>query len=593
MVIKAWRLEDDRFVRADDLTVEYASECPRRLRVEGLSPRQWLQRCASAWPEDYMLVCDGIDAYGDGNSLLEELSARFTAYDEWLGSTPNTLDHRDVAVQRLLLGSLKKFRCPGDAARLSSEAVEAFVKNNADAASGKIPKRFVRGMREFLNKVLADFADIDADPHFGPGAVYESVSVPERWSRIFDDFSSSDEGDSDYDPTDPGWYHSPYWRHGGLKHPHVARLCAVPKDWNKMRLITVESIWSSYLQHWTRERLLKALKLKGTADLKRLACPKRRDPQLAHRALAQRGSVDGSLATLDLSSASDLVSVNQVIEVFPPWVIGDLLRARSDSYESKTPLPNGTRPSGDIFMYAGMGNATTFVVETLMFHAACYAICDYYRLGFKDSFISCYGDDMVVSEKLASLILDLNLFEEFGWRINRGKSFWRPGTRFRESCGGQYYAGHDVTILRYGGHYSGCGGLVAYADLINRVAGNPRWWPLTLCQGPWKESPFENSTRWRVEGGLLTSVPFWPDTCSAPLRCNRDLARPEVKLPMVHIPEVVVPTGLGSVYGALSGQLATLTGHRRIHGRKAYGILLPHPRRIRVVDGWLAVHPLE
>lgn len=574
----------------DDLNALFASPDPGlRVRGGGLSPLAWLQRCAEAYPDDACVVPSGLLAEQDPVKLLKGLKEAFDAFDEDLGSSPNTFDPVSVANRRLLLGSLKKFRGLKADPTLDSKAVSRYIDNNRCAADGKIPSRFREGMRSFLGCVLKNYASFNANPHFGPGAVYERMSVVERWEEIW--------GVHDLPPYDPSNPANIYGWALGESQPSVARLCAVPKDWDKKRLITVEGYQSSYLQHWTRECLLKTLRHCRCAGLRRLASPNVWDPQEAHRDLAQRGSVDGSLATLDLSDASDLVSINQVIEVFPSWVIGDLVRARSDTFEVPLSIRR-TDPClpeyGDIHMFAGMGNATTFCVETLMFHAACHAIARYHRLGFKDSFISVFGDDMVVSQKLAELILDLNIFEEFGWKINRSKSFWRPGAGFRESCGGQYYNGTDVTLLRYSGAYRGLPGLVAYADLVDRCSTTQRWTPLLCVETPWAETPLENSHHFRVDGGLLHSTLLWPETCTAPVRWHHGLQRREVKLPAVWIPKrLKTPTGLGPVYGALSGQLANTTGHVRIRGRKAYGILTPVPNRARLVSSWFAANPIE
>jgi len=55
-----------------------------------------------------------------------------------------------------------------------------------------------------------------------------------------------------------------------------------------------------------------------------------------------------------------------------------------------------------------------------------------------------YGDDIIIPvEYVHSVIGSLELF---GAKVNRNKSF-RTG-RFRESCGKEYYAGTDVSIVR-------------------------------------------------------------------------------------------------------------------------------------------------
>jgi len=55
-----------------------------------------------------------------------------------------------------------------------------------------------------------------------------------------------------------------------------------------------------------------------------------------------------------------------------------------------------------------------------------------------------YGDDIIVPVNyVQSVIQEL---ETFGFRVNTRKSFWTG--KFRESCGKEYYDGHDVSIVR-------------------------------------------------------------------------------------------------------------------------------------------------
>jgi hypothetical protein len=55
-----------------------------------------------------------------------------------------------------------------------------------------------------------------------------------------------------------------------------------------------------------------------------------------------------------------------------------------------------------------------------------------------------YGDDIIVpTDKVNSVLAALELF---GFKVNVHKSFWTG--RFRESCGGDFYEGTDVTPVK-------------------------------------------------------------------------------------------------------------------------------------------------
>jgi len=55
-----------------------------------------------------------------------------------------------------------------------------------------------------------------------------------------------------------------------------------------------------------------------------------------------------------------------------------------------------------------------------------------------------YGDDLIVPVDYVRSVIDV--LELLGFKVNTGKSFWNG--KFRESCGGDYYDGEDVTPVR-------------------------------------------------------------------------------------------------------------------------------------------------
>jgi hypothetical protein len=99
-----------------------------------------------------------------------------------------------------------------------------------------------------------------------------------------------------------------------------------------------------------------------------------------------------------------------------------------------------------------MGSALCFPVEAMIFLAVVFlGMCeeespaDLRReiLSYKGR-VRVYGDDIIVPvDKVNGVIAALELF---GFKVNASKSFWTG--RFRESCGGDYYAGVDVTPVR-------------------------------------------------------------------------------------------------------------------------------------------------
>lgn len=83
-----------------------------------------------------------------------------------------------------------------------------------------------------------------------------------------------------------------------------------------------------------------------------------------------------------------------------------------------------------------MGNGYTFELETLIFCALAKAVGA--DIGI-DTFV--YGDDIIVPDRLADDLLAVLRFA--GMTPNAKKTF-KGACEFRESCGGDFFLGHDV-----------------------------------------------------------------------------------------------------------------------------------------------------
>lgn len=157
--------------------------------------------------------------------------------------------------------------------------------------------------------------------------------------------------------------------------------------------------------------------------------------QSINRSLAKRGSVDGSLATIDLSSASDSVTTALVASVLPPqWFL--LLNA----LRSPKTFIDGMSHVNE--MFSSMGNGFTFELESLIFWALAQAVRTTFTSGDPvRGRISVYGDDIIVPTRIARMLI--TVLSWCGFKVNVTKTFIKGP--FRESCGGHYYCGNDVT----------------------------------------------------------------------------------------------------------------------------------------------------
>jgi hypothetical protein len=153
--------------------------------------------------------------------------------------------------------------------------------------------------------------------------------------------------------------------------------------------------------------------------------------QSINRDLARLGSADSSLATVDLSSASDLISHGVVKLLLPSMWYEYLNDIRSHVVEIEGETHR-------MEMFSSMGNGFTFELESLIFFALMRSVAYFEGV---PGVVSIYGDDIV----FPSGMYDLSCFvlEKFGFLVNKDKSFAEGP--FRESCGGHYYNGRDVT----------------------------------------------------------------------------------------------------------------------------------------------------
>ncbi len=221
------------------------------------------------------------------------------------------------------------------------------------------------------------------------------------------------------------------------------RVIHVPKTLKTPRIIAIEPTCMQYVQQGLLESFRRNLH-NDNVVYSMIGF----DSQEPNQALAQKGSLDGSLATLDLSEASDRVSNQHVQHLLARH---SHLRAGVDACRSrKADVPG----KGVIRLakFASMGSALTFPFEAAVFLTAIFcgieselnAPLTRGRINAFKGQVRVFGDDIIVpTEYVHSVIAAL---EAYGFKVNTNKSFWTG--QFRESCGKEYYAGHDVSICR-------------------------------------------------------------------------------------------------------------------------------------------------
>ena len=286
----------------------------------------------------------------------------------------------------------------------------------------------------------------DVVPKHGGGATADRRIGNEKW--VFPEWTDRLEHLFPYVeyalPSHSYWEESLSVRFLSLPEERPAKMVAVPKTRSTPRLIAEEPTCMQYMQQSLARPLMDSIEACNTAKFFTGF-----SEQWPNQAMAQIGSEDGTLATLDLSEASDRVG-NWMVEVFFedfPWFLEAVQATRSQSIQL---------PSGEVFQlrkFASMGSAMTFPIEAIVFTAIVIEAVlrsqekPLTRRSIRSlrDVVRVYGDDIIVPVDSTETVI--GSLEAFGLKVNRHKSFWNG--EFRESCGKEYWKGMDVSITRF------------------------------------------------------------------------------------------------------------------------------------------------
>lgn len=309
--------------------------------------------------------------------------------------------------------------------KLTNDRLQKFVDHGPYGATDIALLPLIGDIRKEISDILG-LLPKELDLKFGPGSTFNDTG---RLTSIPDKMSSSSSITSSCRCLLPFWGVTAWGRNPDLVYNqpvtvHGNRFTTVPKSALKRRGICIEPSINLAFQlsvgTLIRNRLEKfGIKLVSGQSL--------------HRYLARKGSIDGSLATIDLSSASDTICYNAVKLLFPPmWF--ELL----DSLRSPKTLINGRWHLQEKF--SSMGNGFTFELETLMFLAICTVISRRCTPVVPGKNVSVYGDDMIVPTEASQSVISCLTW--FGFTPNLKKTFLSG--EFRESCGGDFFSGVPV-----------------------------------------------------------------------------------------------------------------------------------------------------
>lgn len=221
------------------------------------------------------------------------------------------------------------------------------------------------------------------------------------------------------------------------------KVTPVPKTLKGPRIIAIEPVCMQYTQQAIRRCLYDILETSRMS-----AGHVNFTDQSINQRMALIASIDGSLATIDLSEASDRVPRSLVLRMFDGNP--DLRDAIDACRSTHAKLPDGT-VIGPLNKFASMGSALCFPIESMYFYTVCIlALLMEHNLpvtshnAFKVSRdVYVYGDDIIVPSDMTGAVL--RYLQLFGCKVNKSKTFWHGF--FRESCGLDAYKGTVVTPI--------------------------------------------------------------------------------------------------------------------------------------------------
>lgn len=338
------------------------------------------------------------------------------------------------------------------------------------------------------------------------------------------------------------------------------RVVTVPKTQKTPRIIAIEPVCMQYTQQALMRSMVDTIEsspiLKGHVNF---------TDQSINQRLALQASLDGKHATLDLSEASDRVSLTLAAAMFDRFP--ELWEAIDACRSTRAELPDGRVIALEKF--ASMGSALCFPVESMVFFTICVLAglqnanlpVSYRNISRIAAGIYVYGDDLIVP--VTQVDTTIALLESFMLKVNTRKSHWTG--RFRESCGVDAYDGVNVTPVYVRSlpprSRQDVPEMLSFVSLANQLYLKG-WWGTAALVREWCES---------ILGPLphvLDSSPClgWRSVTNtySISRWNEDLHRFEVKAPQVSSSMVSDPLeGVGALMKFLirGGETPSHDGH--------------------------------
>lgn len=417
------------------------------------------------------------------SNLLQDLSEQLPGTDLTVGAPWPGMSPREYQAFALTHSLLKKFKdVKGKDA--DALALEKFLQSNMRCKSWELVLdnsgdevlfgQFKFELYKFFNpsgySLITDAVQLSQLGRVGPGSSV-GANGKDFYTKLFSSpLSCTNEGlwtlYERYACDHPTWSKAEAFRfteYGKAQIVAGNRLSFVDKNVDISRVICSEPTLNMFYQLGIGAVMEKHLSRYFGIDI--------RTQQDKNRELARVASLTDRLCTIDLSAASDSVSLKMLEATMPEEILQWLKLTRS---------PTCTLPDGRVEpleMVSSMGNGFTFPLETIIFAcvvAAVYAIegiplkrttCslelnpkemahaymlkrryglpfphDPNQVKWEHGNFGVFGDDIIADSRAARKVI--RLLKILGFEVNSDKSFIEGP--FRESCGADFFEGLPV-----------------------------------------------------------------------------------------------------------------------------------------------------
>jgi hypothetical protein len=376
-----------------------------------------------------------------GSALPQFLYEKFILIFEKSGEL--RIEPQQIGELRQLLMIFYKFEMPFDSS-VEEKAYTKFKDVDHSVKIDKWPSSIFR-LRNMIRACMPD-DPMDIRPHHASGATADGYTNLQK--RVIRRYIPSLM--TVYNPIDYFFMNSDHVKNWSAVNTALvceppSKVTLVPKDSRGPRIICMEPHERMFVQKGLMTLLYDHFEnthpTKGYVNF---------TDQTVNQRLARQASIDCRFATIDLKDASDLVSWELIKKIVSPeWAVA------LEAARSKYALVNGELI--ELRKHAPMGSALCFPIMAMLFFCIVKLVTDV---------VFVYGDDLIV--RTVDVHAVVQALESYGLVINIDKSLYTG--HFRESCGGEYYNGDDISYIKCKSY--GYAEFAAFANLIGERFGS-------------------------------------------------------------------------------------------------------------------------